>query len=78
MTTDFPPRRLQLRHATTDAIARVFIQSRINMRRASHHRDAIRNRNPRHRQRSFHIRRPIINTRQNMAMQINHKIGITQ
>jgi hypothetical protein len=70
-----PESVLQMLHGRSDLRTSIVIQSWQDMRRAHNHRHAVSYRCLRHAQRNAKVRRPIIDPRQNVAMQVNHSVS---
>ena len=63
---------LEFRYCLADGWTVVLVQARIDMRGAGDDFDAIGNGDAGHGQRGFQIRRPIVDARKQMAVQVNH------
>jgi hypothetical protein len=63
---------LQICSAPLDVGPRVFVQAGIDMWRAKRRRDAVRNGDARHLKAGCQIRRAVVDTWENVAVQIDH------
>ena len=55
-----------------NGVARIFVHTRKDVRRTSNRANAIGHGNPRHFERNVEVCGPIVNTRQQMTMQVDH------